>query len=98
MNDIQSDNPEYAFVEDPLSDQVWDMWTGNATKNTETFRQLFRADPDDYSMSHSPLSLLFYLLFVDVAHAMQQSKPSTITPPSSRATTSSSRAICTTPS
>ena len=50
MNDIQSDNPEYAFVEDPLSDQVWDMWMGNATKNTETFRQLFRADPDDNSM------------------------------------------------
>ena len=38
---------EYEFVADPLSDQVWDMWTGNATKNTQVFRELFRADPDD---------------------------------------------------
>lgn len=42
---------EYEFVADPLSDKVWDMWTGNATKNTELFRQLFRADPDDHSKS-----------------------------------------------
>lgn len=41
---------EYEFVADPLGDQVWDMWTNNATKNTELFRQLFRADPDDNSM------------------------------------------------
>lgn len=44
---------EYEFVADPLSDQVWDMWTNNATKNTGLFRQLFRADPDDNSMSLS---------------------------------------------
>lgn len=40
---------EYEFVADPLSDKVWDTWTGNATRNTELFRQLFRADPDDNS-------------------------------------------------
>ena len=47
-NDIM-EGPEYEFVADPLSDKVWDMWTGNATKNTDLFRHLFRADPDDNS-------------------------------------------------
>lgn len=50
MND-PIEGPEYEFVADPMSDQVWDMWTGNATKNTESFRHLFRADPDDNSKS-----------------------------------------------
>ena len=52
------EGPEYEFVADPLSDKVWDMWTGNATKNTELFRHLFRADPDD----NSELFLLYHLL------------------------------------
>ena len=43
------EGPEYEFVADPLSDKVWDMWTGNASTNTEIFRQVFRADPDDNS-------------------------------------------------
>ena len=47
-NDIM-EGPEYEFVADPLSDKVWDMWTGNATRNTDLFRHLFRADPDDNS-------------------------------------------------
>lgn len=37
----------YEFVADPLSDELWDMWTSRASKNTEIFRQLFHADPDD---------------------------------------------------
>ena len=52
MNDPM-EGPEYEFVADPMSDKVWDLWTGNATKNTEVFRHLFRADPDDNSMSLS---------------------------------------------
>nr|POE85425.1 phospholipase d zeta 1 [Quercus suber] len=36
-----------AFVEDPLSDELWDMWTTCATTNTEIFRHLFHADPDN---------------------------------------------------
>ena len=47
-NDI-GEGPEFEFVADPMSDKVWDMWTSQATKNTELFRHLFRADPDDYS-------------------------------------------------
>ena len=43
------EGPEYEFVADPLSDQVWEMWCGNATRNTDMFRHLFRADPDDNS-------------------------------------------------
>jgi len=40
---------EYEFVSDPLSDKVWDMWCGNATTNTEVFREIFHADPDNNS-------------------------------------------------
>lgn len=47
-NDVM-EGPEYDFVADPLSDQVWERWTGNATRNTDIFRHLFRADPDDHS-------------------------------------------------
>jgi phospholipase D1/2 len=47
-NDVK-EGAEYEFVADPLGDKVWDMWTGNATRNTEMFRHLFRADPDDNS-------------------------------------------------
>lgn len=47
------EGPEYEFVADPMSEKVWEMWTGNATRNTELFRHLFRADPDDHSESIS---------------------------------------------
>ena len=59
-NDIM-EGPEYEFVADPLSDKVWNMWTENATNNTDLFRHLFRADPDDNSecnpFSKQPQSL-----------------------------------------
>lgn len=45
------DDESYKFVEDPMSDDVWNMWTGQASKNTELFRHLFHADPDDHSKS-----------------------------------------------
>jgi len=49
-NDIH-DNGEnkkwFEFVADPLNDDVWNMWTERATTNTEVFRDLFHADPDD---------------------------------------------------
>lgn len=48
-NDVKDGDETYKFVEDPLSDDVWEMWTSSATKNTEIFRYLFRADPDDHS-------------------------------------------------
>lgn len=39
----------FEFVADPLGDKVWDMWTQQATVNTEVFRDLFHADPDNCS-------------------------------------------------
>ena len=35
------------LVEDPLSDELWQLWTKRATVNTAVFRHLFHADPDD---------------------------------------------------
>jgi phospholipase D1/2 len=54
-NDPQ-DNETYEQVADPLNDELWEMWTSRATKNTEVFRQLFHADPDDHGMYHSLIS------------------------------------------
>lgn len=45
-NDVH-DGETYEFVADPLSDELWEMWTQRASKNTEVFRDLFHADPDD---------------------------------------------------
>ena len=42
---------EYDFVADPLGEKVWKMWCENATTNTEVFRELFHADPDNSSKS-----------------------------------------------
>ncbi|KAK4130101.1 phospholipase D/nuclease [Trichocladium antarcticum] len=47
-NDVRDGDASWAVVEDPLSDELWEMWTARATVNTEVFRQLFHADPDDY--------------------------------------------------
>ena len=48
--DSSNDNlegPENDFVTDPLSDELWGEWTKRATTNTNVFRDLFHADPDD---------------------------------------------------
>ncbi|KFZ24526.1 hypothetical protein V502_00992, partial [Pseudogymnoascus sp. VKM F-4520 (FW-2644)] len=37
----------YEFVADPLSNEVWHMWTSCATQNTNVFSELFHADPDN---------------------------------------------------
>lgn len=59
-NDIHDEGETYGFVEDPLSDELWDMWVSRATKNTQMFRQLFHADPDNFGMY---FSFLFYYDF-----------------------------------
>ena len=84
------EGPEYEFVADPMSDQVWDMWTGNATKNTEMFRHLFRADPDDNSKSSS--ANCFPLTAQALTTALQ-SKPSRTTQRSFPGTANSSKVI-----
>jgi phospholipase D1/2 len=52
---------EFEFVADPLSDKVWKMWTDNASTNTEVFRDLFHADPDNNSKL--PWSLQFEVVY-----------------------------------
>lgn len=47
LNDADEHSEYTQFVADPLSDRLWDMWTQRATTNTDVFRRLFRADPDD---------------------------------------------------
>jgi phospholipase D1/2 len=46
MNDTYS-GEEWDFVADPLADSVWDLWTKQASTNTDIYRHLFRADPDN---------------------------------------------------
>lgn len=47
-NNIYDNNESWKFVEDPLSDELWEAWTSQAEKNTEIFQQVFHADPDDH--------------------------------------------------
>ncbi|KAL2405885.1 Phospholipase D1 [Exophiala dermatitidis] len=47
MNDEYS-GEEWDFVADPLSDELWEKWQNQATVNTEVYRFLFRADPDNH--------------------------------------------------
>ena len=48
-NKIYDDVESWKFVEDPLSDELWEKWTKQADTNTMLFRHLFHADPDDHS-------------------------------------------------
>lgn len=56
-NNYWDKDDSYKFVEDPLSEDVWKLWTESATKNTEIFRHIFHADPDDHGLSHSRMNL-----------------------------------------
>jgi phospholipase D1/2 len=47
MNEDCSGQEEWEFVADPLGDAVWEKWTSQATVNTDVYRHLFRADPDN---------------------------------------------------
>ncbi|BDD59293.1 hypothetical protein MAP00_004509 [Monascus purpureus] len=46
MNQV-IEGPENELVQDPLGDKLWKTWTETATLNTEIYRYLFHADPDD---------------------------------------------------
>jgi phospholipase D1/2 len=61
-NDVQTGDT-FDFVADPLSDEMWEMWTSRASRNTEIFRQLFHADPDDHSMAPFLCPLTSAVLF-----------------------------------
>jgi phospholipase D1/2 len=67
-NDINAQPPEdgpndpiedesYEFVADPLSDELWEMWTSRATRNTQVFEELFHSDPANCSRCISRLTI-----------------------------------------
>ncbi|KAF1811522.1 putative phospholipase PldA, partial [Eremomyces bilateralis CBS 781.70] len=41
------DDEHWQLVSDPLGDKVWETWCQHATTNTEVFREIFHADPDN---------------------------------------------------
>ncbi|EPE10877.1 phospholipase d p1 [Ophiostoma piceae UAMH 11346] len=47
-NDVWDKDESWNIVEDPLSEELWTQWTEQASTNTEIFRHLFHADPDDH--------------------------------------------------
>jgi phospholipase D1/2 len=56
-NDVWDGDDSWKVVEDPLGDELWEMWTERASTNTQVFRQLFHADPDDHGeLGHLPLA------------------------------------------
>lgn len=57
-NEWDENSKEDEFVIDPLNEKLWQMWTGNASHNTEVYRELFHCDPDETSM----LSIYPFLL------------------------------------
>lgn len=48
-NELFDQDDSWKFVEDPLGDELWKTWTGQADTNTDIFRHLFHTDPDDNS-------------------------------------------------
>ncbi|KAL1874951.1 hypothetical protein VTK73DRAFT_10320 [Phialemonium thermophilum] len=46
-NDARDNDDSWKLVEDPMSDELWDMWTKQASTNTAVFHDLFHADPDN---------------------------------------------------
>ncbi|CEJ80338.1 Putative Phospholipase D [[Torrubiella] hemipterigena] len=46
-NDLYDKEASWKFVEDPLGEELWKTWTTQADTNTDIFRHLFHADPDD---------------------------------------------------
>lgn len=47
-NDPMDQDQSFELVADPLNDDLWEMWTSQATKNTEIYRHVFHSDPDDH--------------------------------------------------
>ncbi|KAI0910871.1 phospholipase D/nuclease [Ustulina deusta] len=74
-NDIWDRDESYKFVEDPMSDELWEQWTTNATTNTMTFRHLFHADPDDYVKTFDDYNLYLPPKGVKAGHIFDRFLP-----------------------
>jgi phospholipase D1/2 len=58
-NDVRDNDDSWKLVEDPLSDELWGMWTERASTNTQVFRQLFHSDPDDYGKAGALVVMVY---------------------------------------
>ncbi|PNY23973.1 Phospholipase D1 [Tolypocladium capitatum] len=74
-NNIFDRDESYKFVEDPMSDELWSMWTGQADKNTDVFRHLFHADPDDHIKSFEDYDRYLPPRGVQAGHIYDQFMP-----------------------
>ncbi|KAI5463068.1 hypothetical protein BGZ63DRAFT_380430 [Mariannaea sp. PMI_226] len=47
-NNVLDKDATWLITEDPLCDELWERWTGQAEKNTLIFQHLFHADPNNH--------------------------------------------------
>ena len=64
-NDYDWGSPEDRIVADPLSDTFQSLWYSRARQNTEIFRQVFRAVPDDNVRTWADYKEFFEYFFHD---------------------------------
>ncbi|KAJ5894676.1 Phospholipase D/Transphosphatidylase [Penicillium taxi] len=62
-NQWDFDSPESQIVSDPLSDTFQSLWNSRARNNTEVFRKVFRAVPDDSVRNWSTYKELYEYYF-----------------------------------
>ncbi|KAK4227459.1 putative phospholipase D1 [Podospora fimiseda] len=74
-NNVQDQDDSWKFVEDPLSDDLWDMWTSRASTNTLIFRELFHADPDDHVKSFDDYNAFLPPKGVTAGHIFNRMMP-----------------------
>lgn len=73
-NNYDWGSPEDAIVSDPLSDTFQSLWNSRARSNTDIFRQVFHAVPDDNMRNWSDYKE-FYEYYFHKAGAEADSKP-----------------------
>lgn len=74
-------SPEDIVVADPLSDAFQSLWNSRARQNTEIFRQVFRAVPDDNVRNWNEYKE-FYEYYFNKADRQGEGKQGNVQPPS----------------
>ncbi|CAK7266694.1 hypothetical protein SEPCBS57363_002219 [Sporothrix epigloea] len=74
-NDVWDRDDSWNFVEDPLNEDLWKMWTEQATVNTETFRHLFHPDPDDHVLTFADYDRFLPSKSIERGHVFDQFIP-----------------------
>lgn len=70
-NEWDENSKEGELVIDPLNEKLWEMWTGNASHNTEVYRELFHCDPDETSTPSIYLYLSCYRKLTENSQNME---------------------------